>query len=66
MPTALIPSIFTRLPRFPVIEPMLDDQAITGEEAKGMFDQVNQTRLQILQTWSNGGSAKHLEAQLPG
>jgi hypothetical protein len=30
-----------------LIEPMLDDQAVTGDEARGMFDQVNQTRLQI-------------------
>lgn len=47
-----------------LIEPMLDDQAVTGKEAGGMFDQVNQTRLEILQTWSKGGSAKELEAQL--
>jgi hypothetical protein len=48
-----------------LIEPMLDDQAVTGEEARGMFDHANQTRLQILQTWSKGDSAKELEAQLP-
>jgi hypothetical protein len=34
-------------------------------EARGMYDHVNQTRLQILQTWSKGDSAKELEAQLP-
>jgi hypothetical protein len=49
-----------------LIEPMLDDQAVTGDEARGMYDHVNQTRLEILQTWSKGDSAKHLEAQLPG
>ena len=48
-----------------LIEPMLDDQAVTGEEARGMYDHVNQTRLQILQTWSKGDSAKELEVQLP-
>ena len=48
-----------------LIEPMLDDQAITGEEARGMYDQTNETRLQILKTWSKGDSAKELEAQLP-
>ena len=48
-----------------LIEPMLDDQAVTGDEARSMYDHVNQTRLEILQTWSNGDSAKHLEAQLP-
>ena len=37
-----------------------------GEEARGMYNHVNQTRLQILQTWSKGESAKELEAQLPG
>jgi hypothetical protein len=36
---------------------MLDNQTVTGKQAKGMFDLVNQTRLQNLQTWSNGGSA---------
>jgi hypothetical protein len=30
-----------------------------------MYDHVNQTRLEILQTWSKGDSAKELEAQLP-
>jgi hypothetical protein len=49
-----------------LIEPMLDDQAVTGDEARSMYDHVNQTRLEILQTWSKGDSAKHLEAQLPG
>ena len=44
---------------------MLEDQAVTGDEARGMYDHVNQTRLQILQTWSKGDSAKELEAQLP-
>jgi len=48
-----------------LIEPMLEDQAVTGDEARGMYDHVNQTRLQILQTWSKGDSAKELEAQLP-
>jgi hypothetical protein len=48
-----------------LIEPMLDDQAVTGDEARAMYNDVNQTRLQILQTWSKGDSAKHLEAQLP-
>ncbi len=47
-----------------LIEPMLDDQAVTGEEARGMYDHVNETRLQILKTWSKGDSAKELEAQL--
>ena len=49
-----------------LIEPMLDDQAVTGDEARSMYDHVNQTRLEILQTWSKGDSAKALEAQLPG
>lgn len=48
-----------------LIEPMLDDQAVTGAEARSMYDHVNQTRLEILQTWSKGDSAKELEAQLP-
>lgn len=48
-----------------LIEPMLDDQAVTGEEARGMYNHVNQTRLEILQTWSKGDSAKDLEAKLP-
>ena len=48
-----------------LIEPMLEDQAVTGEEAREMYDHVNQTRLQILKTRSKGKSAKHLEAQLP-
>jgi len=48
-----------------LIEPMLDDQAVTGDEARSMYDHVNQTRLQILKTWSKGDSAKELEAQLP-
>ncbi len=47
-----------------LIEPMLDDQAVTGDEARGMYDHVNETRLQILDTWSKGKSAKELEAQL--
>lgn len=37
-----------------LIEPMLDDQAVTGDEARSMYDHVNQTRLEILQTWSQG------------
>jgi len=49
-----------------LIEPMLEDQAVTGDEARTMVDGINQTRLEILQTWGNGDSAKHLEAQLPG
>jgi hypothetical protein len=49
-----------------LIEPMLDDQAVTGDEARSMYDHVNQTRLEILQTWSKGDSAKELEAQLSG
>ena len=48
-----------------LIEPMLDDQAVTGDEARAMYNDVNQTRLQILKTWSKGKSAKELEAQLP-
>ena len=48
-----------------LIAPMLDDQAVTGDEARSMYDHVNQTRLEILQTWSKGDSAKELEAQLP-
>ncbi len=48
-----------------LIEPMLEDQAVTGEEARAMYNGVNQTRLQILKTWSKGKSAKHLEAHLP-
>ena len=48
-----------------LIEPMLDDQAVTGDEARGMYSHVNETRLQILKTWSKGKSAKELEVQLP-
>ena len=48
-----------------LIEPMLDDQAVTGDEARAMYNDVNQTRLHILKTWSKGDSAKELEAQLP-
>ena len=48
-----------------IIEPMLDDQAVTGDEARGMYNHANETRLQILKTWSKGKSAKELEAQLP-
>ena len=47
-----------------LIEPMLDDQAVTGEEARGMYDHVNQTRLQILRAWSKGDTAKELEGRL--
>ncbi len=47
-----------------LIDPMLADKAITGDEAKEMFDAVNQTRLEILNLWADGESAKQLEAQL--
>jgi len=48
-----------------LIDPMLADKAVTGDEAKQMFDAVNQTRLEILNLWANGESAKQLEAKLP-
>jgi hypothetical protein len=48
-----------------MIDPMLADQALTGDEAKAMFGAVNQTRLEILNLWADGESAKELEAQLP-
>ncbi len=48
-----------------LIDPMLADKAVTGDEAKQMFDVVNQTRMEILDLWATGESAKHLEAQLP-
>jgi hypothetical protein len=48
-----------------LIDPMLADKAVTGDEAKQMFDAVNQTRLEILNLWADGESAKQLEAQIP-
>ncbi len=48
-----------------LIDPMLADKAVTGDEAKQMFDAVNQTRLEILNLWADGEPAKHLEAKLP-
>ena len=48
-----------------LIEPMFDDQAVIGDEARGMYNHANETRLQILKTWSKGDSAKELEARLP-
>jgi DNA-binding NarL/FixJ family response regulator len=48
-----------------LIDPMLADKAVTGDEAKEMFDALNKTRLEILQLWADGESAKQLEAQLP-
>jgi len=48
-----------------LIEPMLDDQAVTGDEARGMYNHLNETRFQILDTWSKGKSAKKIEILLP-
>ncbi len=48
-----------------LIDPMLADKAVTGDEAKEMFDVINRTRLEILNLWADGESAKQLEAQLP-
>ena len=48
-----------------LIDPMLADKAVTGDEAKQMFDAVNRTRLEILNLWADGESAKQLESQLP-
>jgi hypothetical protein len=48
-----------------VIDPMLADKAVTGDEAKEMFDVINRTRLEILNLWADGESAKQLEAQMP-
>lgn len=48
-----------------LIDPMLADKAVTGDEAREMYDALNKTRLEILQLWADGESAKHLEAQLP-
>ena len=48
-----------------LIDPMLADKAVTGDEAKQMFDAINQTRLEILNLWADGESAKQLEAQIP-
>ena len=47
-----------------LIDPMLADKAVTGEEAGQMFDALNKTRLEILNLWADGESAKELEAQL--
>jgi hypothetical protein len=48
-----------------LIDPMLADKAVTGDEAKEMFDALNRTRLEILNLWADGESAKQLEAKLP-
>jgi hypothetical protein len=48
-----------------LIDPMLTDRAVTGDEAQEMFDALNRTRLRILELWADGDSAKHLEAQIP-
>jgi hypothetical protein len=48
-----------------LIDPMLADKAVTGDEAKEMFDALNKTRLEILNLWADGESAKDLEVQLP-
>jgi hypothetical protein len=48
-----------------LIDPMLADKAVTGDEAREMYDALNKARLEILQLWADGASAKHLEAQLP-
>jgi hypothetical protein len=48
-----------------LIDPMLADKAITGDEAHEMLDALNKTRLEILNLWADGESAKELEAQLP-
>lgn len=48
-----------------LIDPMLADKAVAGDEAKEMFDALNKTRLEILNLWADGESAKELEAQLP-
>ena len=48
-----------------LIDPMLADKAVTGDEAGQMFDALNRTRLEILNLWADGESAKQLEAQLP-
>ena len=48
-----------------LIDPMLADKAVTGDEAHEMFDAVNRTRLEILNLWADGESAKQLEAKLP-
>jgi len=48
-----------------LIDPMLADQSVTGDEAHQMFDAVNRTRLEVLNLWSKGESTKALEAQIP-
>jgi len=48
-----------------LIDPMLADKAVTGDEAYEMFDALNKTRLEILNLWADGESAKELEARLP-
>jgi hypothetical protein len=48
-----------------LIDPMLADKAVTGDEAHEMFDAVNRVRLEILELWADGEPAKHLEAQIP-
>jgi hypothetical protein len=48
-----------------LIDPMLADQSVTGDEAGQMYDAINRTRLEILTLWADGEPAKHLEAHLP-
>jgi len=45
-----------------LIDPMLADQAVSGDEAHEMFDALNRARLEILTLWADGKSAKRLEA----
>lgn len=49
-----------------LIDPMLEDRAVTGSEAREMVESVNQTRLKVLALWADGKSAKHLESQVFG
>ncbi|MGE4489223.1 MAG: hypothetical protein AB7E95_06755 [Kiritimatiellales bacterium] len=48
-----------------LIDPMLEDHAVTGDEARQMAEAANQTRLKVLALWADGKSAKELETQLP-
>ena len=48
-----------------LIDPMLADRAVTGDEAKQMVDAINRTRHEILTLWADGHSAKHLDSQIP-
>jgi hypothetical protein len=62
-------SLFRYLPLEQIVAKLLTSvirKLLASRRATWLIDHVNQTRLEILQTWSKGDSAKELEAQLPG